>query len=269
MKRLNVQRPTTTRRSTQRVLPLDVEHWMFSVGRFVLSLLFAATAFAQVPDAQPSRPPVVAASPQAPPPPTSSSKSSDSTSGGSKFLGKDVPIFDPTNELITWDGHGWNLNNNRVFEARFEKYLNAPEETSAQSQEYQNILRSILDQLSPEKLNSHAVDGAFRLLPRASNFEIDAHLCDAMADAVYSAGAHRMPASGSPPPTKRSNRNARSRNGMRRWRRSEPGWMDAAHEGSKRWRNGPRNSSSSAILPDAALHDAARRGAGHHQGQPG
>jgi hypothetical protein len=101
-------------------------------------------------------------------------------------LGSDVPIFDPSNEIVTWDGHNWNLNNNRVFEARFEKYLNAPEDTDAQAQQYQTILNSILDKLSPEQVSTKSVDEAFRLLPRGSNFEIDAHLCDALADAIYS-----------------------------------------------------------------------------------
>ena len=54
--------------------------------------------------------------------------------GGQKngsFLGKDVPSFDPGSEIMTWDGKNWNVNNNRIFQARFEKYLNAPEETTA------------------------------------------------------------------------------------------------------------------------------------------
>ncbi len=87
---------------------------------------------------------------------------------------------------MTWDGHSWNLNNNRLFEARFEKYLSAPAETSAQSQAYQSILNTILDKLAPGQTSTQKVDEAFRLLPRAANFEIDAHLCDALADAVYS-----------------------------------------------------------------------------------
>mgnify|MGYP000967679827 FL=1 len=48
------------------------------------------------------------------------------SSGGSSFLGKDTPFFDPGSEIVTWDGKSWNINNNRLVEARFEKYLNAP-----------------------------------------------------------------------------------------------------------------------------------------------
>ena len=139
-------------------------------------IALAAPAFAQVPDApgpaQPARPAPAAASSPAEP---------------SKFLGKDVPVFNPGTELVSWDGHNWNISNNRIFEARFEKYLNAPEETSDQDRQYQAILRTILDKLSPENVSTKNIDEAFRLLPRGSNFDIDARLCDALADAVYSA----------------------------------------------------------------------------------
>jgi hypothetical protein len=135
---------------------------------------------AQVPDSSAAAP--APASNQNPPP---SSKPANS-SGENKFLGKDIPIFDPSNEVAAWDGHNWNLNNNRIFEARFEKYLNAPEETTAQNQQYQAVLDKILDLLSPEKVSITSVDEAFRLLPRASGFDVDARLCDALADAVYS-----------------------------------------------------------------------------------
>ncbi len=137
-------------------------------------LFLAAPLFAQVPDAPAP----------APPAPTAAQASSPQQS---KFLGGDVPMFNPGTEIVTWDGHNWNINNNRLFEARFEKYLNAPEETTEQDKQYQAILRTILDKLAPEHLTTKSVDEAFRLLPRASNFDIDARLCDGLADAVYSA----------------------------------------------------------------------------------
>ncbi|MBA3962979.1 MAG: hypothetical protein H0X40_13925 [Chthoniobacterales bacterium] len=154
---------------------------LYSLG--IVSLLAAAQA--QVPDAaapaqpQPAAQPAPAAAQPAP-------AKSASGSPGPKFLGQDVPIFDPGNEIVSWDGHNWNLNNNRVFEARFEKYLNAPEETDAQTKAYQSLLNTILAKLAPEQASTENVDEAFRLLKRAANYEIDAHLCDALADAVYS-----------------------------------------------------------------------------------
>lgn len=147
----------------------------------VLVLLFAccASSRAQVPDSAPSQ---AASAPQPPP----AAKPAGPSSPAPKFLGGDVPIFDPSNEIVTWDGHSWNLNNNRLFEARFEKYLNAPADTSAESQAYQTILSTLLTKLGPGQASAESVDQAFRLLKRAANYEMDAHLCDALADAVYS-----------------------------------------------------------------------------------
>jgi tetratricopeptide (TPR) repeat protein len=80
------------------------------------------------------------------------------------------------------------VNNNRLFQARFEKYLSGPEETAAADRAYQSIINEILFRLSPAAAkgdNRDNINAAFRLLPRASNYEIDARLCDAIADSVY------------------------------------------------------------------------------------
>jgi tetratricopeptide (TPR) repeat protein len=159
---------------------------IFSISRFsrmvsnfgfqVSSLILSAHLVAQVPDAP-------APAPAAPAPASAPAKS-----GESKFLGKDVPAFDPGSELLTWDGKTWNVNNNRLFQARFEKYLSAPEETAATDRAYQAIINEILFRLSPAAAkadNRENINTAFRLLPRASTFEIDARLCDAIADSVY------------------------------------------------------------------------------------
>jgi hypothetical protein len=134
-------------------------------------------SLAQVPDA-PAPAATTTTAPQAKP-----------AGGGQKggFLGKDVPVFDPGSETLTWDGKSWNVNNNRIFQARFEKYLNAPEETTASDRQYQAIISQILNLLAPANTSGQNIDAAFRLLPRGSSFDIDARLCDSLADAVYSA----------------------------------------------------------------------------------
>jgi hypothetical protein len=143
-------------------------------------MVSASFAAAQVPDA-PSPAPAPAATTTAP--------AQGAKPGGQKggFLGKDVPAFDPGSEVMTWDGKSWNVNNNRLFQARFEKYLNAPEELTAADRQYQAIISQILNLLAPGNATTQNIDSAFRLLPRGSSFDIDARLCDALADAVYSA----------------------------------------------------------------------------------
>ncbi len=103
------------------------------------------------------------------------------------FLGGDMPFFDPGSETISWDGRVWNINNNRVFQARFEKYLNAPEDDSEADRQYNRILQRILDLLAPRRVSPVSLDEAFKLLPQASGYEIDAQLCDALANQIHSA----------------------------------------------------------------------------------
>lgn len=162
------------------------------MNRFLLLLCVCALSGlqAQVPDS-----PAPARSQPAPAAAPASSASSDAapaSSGGgarpagSSFLGKDLPVFNPGNEILTWDGKNWNVTNQRLFAARFEKYLNAPEETATNDLQYQALIRTILNKLAPENDNMNATVDAWRLLCQASKYPIDARLCDALADGVYS-----------------------------------------------------------------------------------
>jgi len=157
----------------------------------LLCLCVASGLRAQVPDAPssaaPARPQPAAPAPSNPEPaaPAPSSSGKGSQPGGS-FLGKDLPVFNPGNEVLSWDGKNWNITNQRLYQARFEKYLNAPEETEANDVQYQKLIRTILTKLAPENDSPTATVEAWRLLSQASNYPIDARLCDALADGVYS-----------------------------------------------------------------------------------
>ena len=107
--------------------------------------------------------------------------------GGSSFLGKDVPFFDPGSNIISWDGKSWNITNNALFEARFEKYLNAPPAITPPETDYQALLQQIMDKLAPGRITPRSTDEAFQLLARASRYQQDANLCDSIANQVYSA----------------------------------------------------------------------------------
>ncbi len=104
-----------------------------------------------------------------------------------QFLGSDVPMFDPESEMLQWDGRSWNITDNRVVRARFEKYLNAPEASGKEDQAYRDVLDAILDKLSPNHGGTPDLQGAVALLPQASEHPIDARLCDAISQAVYGA----------------------------------------------------------------------------------
>lgn len=115
--------------------------------------------------------------------PASSGASSGGSSSKGGMLGNDLPFFDPGNEVLSWDGKKWNVNDNRIFRARFEKYLNAEEETTADDEAYRKELQAIMDKITPgPNIN---LDEAWSLLPKASKYRIDANLCDSLANAVY------------------------------------------------------------------------------------
>jgi hypothetical protein len=137
---------------------------------------------------QPAPPPAQVAQPQpAQGAPEGSRAQSGSPGGTSNFLGKDVPFFDPGSNIVTWDGKSWNINNNALFQARFEKYLNAPPAVTLPETEYQALLQQIMEKLSPGRITPRSTDEAFQLLAKASRYQEDANLCDSIANQVYSA----------------------------------------------------------------------------------
>lgn len=105
--------------------------------------------------------------------------------GNQQVVGNDVPYFDPTTDVFTFDGKSFNVNDNRVFRARFEKYLNAAPATSAEDLAYRQAIRDILDTLSPHNRDASKFPKAVAQLQRASAFPQDARLCESLANAVY------------------------------------------------------------------------------------
>ncbi len=154
------------------------------VTRTLAAVLAAGFAHAQVPDAPAS------AAPSSPSTPIG--QSAPPSSGGAAKppaqspFGQDVPVLDPGSEVMTFNGKNWNVANNRVFQARFEKYLNAPEATSKEDTEYRAYIDRVLTLLQPGSASQQNVDAAFKLLPYAARYDIDARLCSSLADAVYS-----------------------------------------------------------------------------------
>ncbi|MEO6739660.1 MAG: hypothetical protein ABIP20_05370, partial [Chthoniobacteraceae bacterium] len=144
----------------------------------VVSALSLCSAFAQVPDAPaPAGAPAPAAGGGAAKP--------AAKPGGSPF-GQEIPVLDPGSEVMTFNGKNWNVTNNRIFQARFEKFLNAPEATNAEEAAYRQYIDRILLLLQPGNATVQNIDAAFRLLPYAGRFDIDARLCNSLADSVYS-----------------------------------------------------------------------------------
>ena len=105
--------------------------------------------------------------------------------GNQQMLGNDVPFFDPTTDVFSFDGKNFNVNDNRVFRARFEKYLNAEEASSEADMAYRASIREILDTLSPHNRDATKFPKAVAMLQYTAQFPQDARLCESLANAVY------------------------------------------------------------------------------------
>ena len=156
---------------------------------FACLLAAAVSAVGQVADFAPPASPAPAAAPangSGPVGQPAAAPTSSQPKPNNSPFGQEIPVFDPGTEVLTFNGKNWNVTNNRVFQARFEKFLNAPEATNTDEQQYRAIIDRMLDLLRPGNATPQNVDAAFRLLPYGSRFDIDARLCDSLGDAVYS-----------------------------------------------------------------------------------
>jgi len=102
------------------------------------------------------------------------------------MLGDVLPFMDPGSETVQWDGKMFSVTNSRVFQARLEKYLAAPEANTPDDQAYREVIDQITKFLSPNHNSGHPdLPAAVALLPIASQYKIDAKLCDSMANAIW------------------------------------------------------------------------------------
>jgi hypothetical protein len=145
----------------------------------LLAVAAPALALAQAPGA-------LAPAPAPAPAPAGAAPAGGGNVGDKSLLGNEAPMFDGGTDVLSWDGKHWNVNNQRLLRARLEKYLNAPEQSDADYKAYQGILIQIREKLNPDGFQPANLDAAWSLLHKASNYAIDANLCDAMADAIYS-----------------------------------------------------------------------------------
>ena len=115
------------------------------------------------------------------------SKPTPASSNNTKTYGNELPFYNPAGETISWNGSTWAASDNRFFEARFQKYLNEPEENSDAAKMYRETIEEILAFMSPHRKGGPSFRDAVALLPRASSYPGDARLCDSLTNAIYTA----------------------------------------------------------------------------------
>jgi len=166
----------------------------FGAKLLVAALCAALPAHAQTPE------PAAAPPPNAPPPPpiqlgatTPQASGADPASNapGALFDNR-LPMLDPAGGLLRFNGQTWDIQNNAIFRARFEKYLNTPEENGEQESAHRETLNRIITLLDPNNLKPQTLTDAYRLLARAAGYPGDSRLSDTLANAIYSVwGAKR------------------------------------------------------------------------------
>lgn len=105
--------------------------------------------------------------------------------GNQQVLGNDLPFLDPTTDVFTFDGKSFNVADNRLVRARFEKYLNTEPASSAQDLAYREAVRGILDTLSPHNRDKSKFPKAVAQLQRAAQFPQDGRMSESLANTVY------------------------------------------------------------------------------------
>ena len=143
-------------------------------ARLLALLLWPALAAAQDSDSNEA---------EAPPP----SRESESRSSNPSIAGVEIPLFDPATDTVRWNGQVWQVDNNRITRARFEKYLNAPATEIEAQKAYDTVIGQLMNLLAAGRITARNLDEAFKLLPQAAEFREDANLCDALASQVLGA----------------------------------------------------------------------------------
>lgn len=100
--------------------------------------------------------------------------------------GQEIPMVDPTNKTIDFQGKKYSLMDNNLG-GQFEAYLATDTLSSQAAVEYRTVLRQILDYLAPNKTDGSQLKAAYDLLTEAAEYPGDGNLCESLANAIYSA----------------------------------------------------------------------------------
>lgn len=155
---------------------------------FCCGCLTVVSAAAQAPDflgPGSSAPPVGNQPAAGSPPQAVTHKSPEEPTAQGLGLGEDIPFMDMGSGTVSWDGKLWNIDNNRMFRSQFERYLNTPAEETAEEKEYRKLIDEMMGMLSKSYVSSGDLEEAVSLLTQASSYDVDANLCDALANTIY------------------------------------------------------------------------------------
>ncbi len=133
-------------------------------------------------------PPASQGAPPSPAPQPAPAQGNDN-SEPKPFFGNEIPLLDPTTENISFAGKTWPLADTRLVAARYEKYLNEPEDNSEDSKRYRKIIKNIIETVSPlqQEAPVDKLRKALRMLPKAAEFQGDSDLCRTLENTIHTA----------------------------------------------------------------------------------
>ncbi len=125
----------------------------------------------------------------------SASSTSDSSTGepaNPQLLGMEMPLLDPATNTASYNGGKFDVGNNALVRARFEKYLQQVPDTSSEAKRYNNRINGILritrgSNYSNSIVGSKTLSKIGRGLYDVSEFPADGGQANALATAILSA----------------------------------------------------------------------------------
>jgi len=100
--------------------------------------------------------------------------------------GEEIPIVDPTNKVVTFQGRQYSLSDNNLG-GQFEAFLATDTLSTKEATEYRETISQILEYLAPNRKTAPRLDLAFALLSKASEFPGDGNICESLVNSLNSA----------------------------------------------------------------------------------
>lgn len=100
--------------------------------------------------------------------------------------GEEIPIVDPTNKVIEFQGRKYSLMDNNLG-GQFEAFLATDTLSTQSASEYRATIRQILDYLAPNRKEKPRIDLAFALLSKASQYPGDGNICESLVTSLNGA----------------------------------------------------------------------------------
>lgn len=122
----------------------------------------------------------------------SGTQASDEEPSNPQIFGTEVPLLDPATNQLSYNGGQFDVGNNAIVRARFEKYLQQVPDTSEEALRYRAIINRMLS-FTEKTSKTKAVIGSATLskigreLYSASDFPADGRQSSALAAAIISA----------------------------------------------------------------------------------